>query len=791
MRTPARLGWWMATVMLLAGSAQQRSLATEPRGKARLRVAVVIDASGSMKKQDRNLLSKVAAKLFVDLAGPRDEVGIVEFGTTARLIDRAFVTDEAARARLFAAIDKVGRSQYCTDYLAALEAALQMFPGRPEAGERRLVIFLTDGTFDPNRANPKYYELLSPQERAQLFPKKAADLFEKVKSDPLFKEKACHARYKLLEPAARAGFLKAMDQFIQKRLVPSGVRLFVIGFGTELGKANARGAEAERIARSVALLKELAAKTKGRALIEHDVNRIPGFFAEIFASLVGAPVESLPHTGGAPFDFKVVRGTRALAVVVPTLAAKKLDVELGLVEKGKVSQLLRATRTRHHDEVLAGRTAAGYRLLWLARPKPGTYRVLAKGGPAKKLKAQVVMDVGLRLMFLEPKPKAVYPETEKGERVFRFALRTASGEKVSGLSRKFLQDMVFSWVLLKGIKKVASGQAPFDPGAPMKPMEVRIPAAKLSEGSYVFAAWGGHTKGFFELPRLEASFRVVQYVEMKALFGGTAFQVKPKEKWSHEGWLTVRPDRDLKSVQWFWLDLGGVQGLDLLKVRYSNDTPECPVKGKMLSGAKVKVCLHTKAHGIRLDVSLEDWTKARKASRKIEGPVVLRAANPQIFKGDKEWKGQVHGRIQGWTIWDWLAFYKKWLILAALALILVLWLLGRVLAGAFPPKATLYYRDLEDSAGEPSRYALGRRATSHLPFVSAKHDIGGKGMPRGGRVLATLVAATGGGFYVEPRAPVKRKDDGEEFRERFRGTYGEHYVAGDRFEFWVTRTPED
>ncbi len=799
-----RRNWAGVLGLFVAGLVSLSGESVSWAAGARLRVAVVIDASGSMKKQDRNQLSKVAAKLFVDLAGPEDEVGIVEFGTSARLIDKTFVTDENARARLFRAIDAVGRSQECTDYRAGLIAALQMFRSKPAPGERRLIVFLTDGSYDPDRSNHLYYDLVPAALRGKLYSKKVADFYTKIKDDPAFKQRACHPRYKLLEPAAKAGFLVAFQEFLKKQLVPSGVRVFVIGMGTAL-TGNPKGAKGEALARSVGLLRQLAQATRGRALIEHDVSKIPGFFAEIFAALVGAPVESLPshEAGGAtPFDFKVVEGTKALAMVVPTIADKTFDVELGLVQGGKVTRVVPATRARHQDEVGSGRDKgrilAGYRLLWLSKPAAGTYRLLPKGKPKGGLHAQVIMDVGLRLAWLDPRPTPVYPEKKSGKLSFTFAMRSASGKKVAGLSRSFMAGMRFFWMLrridgkqspLSGI--LARGKPAFDPGSPMKPVRIELDRAKLVQGRYRLEVWAAHDKGFFELRRLSAEFRVVQYVHMKTAWTVRSFDAKAKKGWRLSGWLSLHPAKDIESVQWFWLDLSNLEGREDFRITFDNDTKECPVHGQVFAKARYKVCLKRAGQGITMHLALADWKGARSRGRSLEGKVRLIAASPQIFEGPSRWEQTVKGSIQTWAFWDWVRYYRNWILAGLVLFFLVLWVLGRILAGAFPPKATFYYVDLEDNVDEPSRFALGRRVKSHLPFVSAKHHIGGKGgLPRGAKRLATL-QATSGGFFILPVRPVRAKEDGEEHRAKFRGRFDDHYVVGDRYEFWVTRRPED
>ena len=768
--------------------------ANEPR----LRVAVVIDASGSMQVQDPGLLSKVAARLFVELAGPNDEVGIVEFGTTARLIDRAFVKDEKAREKLFAAIEEVGRSQWCTDYVAGLRAALSMFEGPPKKDERRLVIFLTDGTYDPDRSNETYYELLTPGERDSLWSKRAQDLLEKARTTDDFRDRPCHPRYDALEPAVRRGFHHAFDSFVEKELKPSGVRVFSIGFGSELSEKG-RGRKAELLSESLGFLERLAKESNGRTLIEDDVNKIPGFFAEIFAALVGAPVQGFPGAGetvGGRYVFNVLKGTSAVGVVVPTEGDRDFEVSL----KGPIGDEGRKWEPRRtHNEVgeerrTKGRVLSGYRFFWISDPPPGEYALESVKGRQKNFSAHVLMDVGLQLAWVEPAPRPVYAEEEKGELEFKFALRTASGEKVGGLSESFMRDMEFNWLLGRdeGLPVLEKGSPRFDPSDPMRPMSIRLERSKLEEGKYTLAAWAAHSKGFFELRRLRHDFDVLKYIEMNAVWKTHDFSEKASKGFRVAPWIELTLEEDIKARQDFELDFSGVSNRERLVLTLANDTPGCKVEDREIKGDRVVFCMQNAGGKVVISLALANWKELRSEDMEFAGKVVLTPKNPEIFRGEKSWETQVGGKLVAWTFWDWVRHYRNWLLLAAGVLILIIWLVGRAIAGAFPPKAVFYYLDLEDKTDDPSQYALGRRARSRLPFVSAKHTVGGrKGMPRAPGVFC-MVKATSGGFDVYPKAEVSYEREGEKIETRsvVRGRFDEHYRVGDRYEFWIARRPE-
>lgn len=766
--------------------------------KSRLRVAVVIDASGSMKTQDPKLLSKTAARLFVELAGPKDEIGIVEFGTSARLIAQAYVKDEKSRQKLFNAIDEVGRDQWCTDYLAGLRAGLSMFKGRPAKDERRLIIFLTDGTYDPNRNNEVYYQLLTAQEKETLWTKKAQQTLEKAKETEDFKSRPCHPRYDALSPAVRRGFNNAFESFLEKELKPSGVRVFTIGFGTELSRTG-KGKAEKHLRESMSFLNKLAQVSGGRTLIEDDVNKIPGFFAQIFAALVGAPVQGFPADGetkAEKYSFNVVKGTRAMGIVVPTQGDKAFQVSLK-GPLGKNSETYE-TKRKHDVEGTEKRTKkrvlSKYRFFWVPDPAPGDYELSATEGKKKSFTAHVLMDVGLQLVWTQPTPKAVYAEKKRGEVKFNFALRTASGEEVGGLSEKFMKDMKFNWLFGKndGLPVIQTGSPRFDPSAPMKPMSVTIPRAELKEGLYTIAVSATHARDFFELRKLEHKFEVIKYIKMRVNWQTSHFDGKAKKDFRISPWVTLMLKEDIKARQNFHLDLSAISNRDELVLEVTNTTPGCKVKNKKIKKNKVTICLHKEKHKVTLSLSLKDWKKARSEELSFKGKITLSPEDPEIFRGKKSWETETKGRLQPWELKDWLSYYRNWIILALLILFIIIWLLGRAVAGAFPPKSVFYYFDLEDKTEEPSQYALGRRAKSRLPFVSAKHTVGGKGMPRSPRVLCTVKALAKGGFEIIPDGSVSYERDGEkhETRDPFRGSFDEHYQVGERYEFWLARRPD-
>jgi hypothetical protein len=759
-------------------------------------VAIVIDASGSMKRRDPQLISKVAAKLFVDLVGPEDEVGIVEFGQTAQLLGKTHVTGDEARQKLHGFIDRVGRNQECTDYRLGFEKALEMFPRGPAGTERRLIIFLTDGVFDPIQRERAYYDVLTEDEKKTLFPLELQKLLDKEFDSERMKKDLCP--FPELEPASRAGFKKRFAELVEKELVPRGVKTYAIGFGNDLAKPDPRSAH--KVKDSIELLGQLAEKTKGKALIESDVSKVPGFFSEIFASLVGAPVDARPEAGqpeAASYSFEIIKGTRAAAVVVPTTGDRAFAVELVRVEGGAPKPVpADKLRVRSYNETVGkGEVVAGYRFYWIQAPEPGTYRIAKTAGKAPTFKAQILLDVGLTLAPIEAKLEPRYPQTAAGELSFSFGLRTASGDKVAGLSKQFMSDMRFAWkVLAKGkAEPLAQGKPTFDASNPMAVMKLSVPWKLLPKGEYELEVQATHQKGFFELNRLLHPFVVYQLFETDVAWKVEPFDLKTQKGIQKKPWIVLGLTTDLEVPQRFQLDLSGIPNRKLLRLELSNPTEACAVVQKQVDQDRVEICLHRKDQGVRLDLDLTGWSSAKDKGASFAGPITLTALQPERFKGRTQWETRTAGKVGPWELKDFLRANQAKIITVGFGFLIVLLLLGFFIKGRFPPQAMLYYRELGDTS-DPTPYRLGQRAKSFLPWVSSSHAIGGQGSPRSsGAELCRIRARLGGNFRIEPgSAPVSFKlgDETQETRTVIDGRWGTHYTAGDRYELWLTRTPE-
>lgn len=146
-----RWTWWLCLVCLscLYG---QPALAARP-----MRATILFDNSGSMRQNDPQRLSHVAAQLFLALARPQDQIGVLTFSDEAvPLCPLASLSAATTKQACLAQLPTVRFNGQTTNLSAALKAGLASFPVAQGAESRDLVLLLTDGQLD-----------LGPQRRAE------------------------------------------------------------------------------------------------------------------------------------------------------------------------------------------------------------------------------------------------------------------------------------------------------------------------------------------------------------------------------------------------------------------------------------------------------------------------------------------------------------------------------------------------------------------------------------------------------------------------------------------------
>jgi Mg-chelatase subunit ChlD len=120
--------------------------AQAPRGSRARRTIIVVDDSGSMRKNDPTRLAEAAARLYLELQRPGDQLGLLAFSGPSKLLvplGPAEAVGSSFRSRLA----QLSRGGAITDVGRALDEALvALGPGSPQYEDT--VLLLTDGQVD-------------------------------------------------------------------------------------------------------------------------------------------------------------------------------------------------------------------------------------------------------------------------------------------------------------------------------------------------------------------------------------------------------------------------------------------------------------------------------------------------------------------------------------------------------------------------------------------------------------------------------------------------------------------
>ena len=232
MPTQWSIRFWLSLILVagLGCLPMEEAVASMP-----MRAVILFDTSGSMRTHDPQRLSVAAARLFLSLARPEDEVSVVAFSDRGEsLAPLTGLTSPGSIAHLQALLMSLKFTGQTTDFAAALQAGLDSFPPTPPPGASRdVVILLTDGKLD-------------------LGGKRRAD-----------------------EPAILAHMREALLPQYRRR----GIRIYTLAF-TE--------------AADQALLQEMAEHTEGAYAVIPGPERLHAVFSQLF--LQARQAESVPVT---------------------------------------------------------------------------------------------------------------------------------------------------------------------------------------------------------------------------------------------------------------------------------------------------------------------------------------------------------------------------------------------------------------------------------------------------------------------------------------------------------------
>jgi uncharacterized protein (TIGR03503 family) len=111
-------------------------------------VRVLIDVSGSMKKNDPQNLRLPAMRLLVGLLPPDSTAAVWNFGTKADLIVPPGVTNDEWKTNARKASNQIHSRDLFTNIGTALESAISDWGNSPSKTSQRSIILLTDGMID-------------------------------------------------------------------------------------------------------------------------------------------------------------------------------------------------------------------------------------------------------------------------------------------------------------------------------------------------------------------------------------------------------------------------------------------------------------------------------------------------------------------------------------------------------------------------------------------------------------------------------------------------------------------
>jgi len=116
-------------------------------------IMLVLDNSGSMKKNDPNFLATEAIKEFISQKNENTRVGIIIFDGKAQLKISLTVASFANREVILNSIKEINYTGLYTDFPAAIERAIYELKDNGREDALKSIIFMTDGIVDTGNVN--------------------------------------------------------------------------------------------------------------------------------------------------------------------------------------------------------------------------------------------------------------------------------------------------------------------------------------------------------------------------------------------------------------------------------------------------------------------------------------------------------------------------------------------------------------------------------------------------------------------------------------------------------------
>ncbi|MBI5214102.1 MAG: VWA domain-containing protein [Nitrospirae bacterium] len=121
----------------------QQQVEQKQPDKSGFDIIILMDSSGSMKKTDPQSYRKPAARLFISLLGADDNVGIISFGDSAKVLAPLTKNTKKNQGRLFDAVNKVTSKEFSTNITDAVKKGFEEL--KSSSRKNRALILMSDG----------------------------------------------------------------------------------------------------------------------------------------------------------------------------------------------------------------------------------------------------------------------------------------------------------------------------------------------------------------------------------------------------------------------------------------------------------------------------------------------------------------------------------------------------------------------------------------------------------------------------------------------------------------------
>ncbi len=115
-------------------------------------IVLVLDNSGSMRKNDKNVVTKQVATQFIRDAAPNSHIGILIFDTNVKFAFRLAPATGASRDALLASLDNLDFRGRWTNMPAALSQAMAELATNGRDSATKAIVLLTDGVVETGNA---------------------------------------------------------------------------------------------------------------------------------------------------------------------------------------------------------------------------------------------------------------------------------------------------------------------------------------------------------------------------------------------------------------------------------------------------------------------------------------------------------------------------------------------------------------------------------------------------------------------------------------------------------------